>query len=162
MWFEEKLRSDVSRKSIGLNFVAVAGLIAGVGWCLIPPVGLKGPGSWQAPGLHTQLWVVVVFVGCCVGAFSGYLWLVGRAGEPGRSAAARAILSGNGPLSLLFFLCLSRSLFPFGTWTLSLSLSVSLVIYIYLSAYLVSSRIFLLLAYLLKCISSKAYYGALY
>ena len=52
----------MSGESIGLNFVAVAGLIAGAGRCLIPPVGLKGPGSWQAPGLHTQLWVVVVFV----------------------------------------------------------------------------------------------------
>ena len=52
----------MSGESIGLNLVAVAGLIAGAGWCLIPPVGLKGPGSWQAPGLHTQLWVVVVFV----------------------------------------------------------------------------------------------------
>ena len=28
----------------------------------MPPVGLKGPGIWQAPGLHTQLWVVVVFL----------------------------------------------------------------------------------------------------
>ena len=49
-------------ESIGLNFVAVAGLIAGDGRCLIFPVKLKGPGSWQAPGFHTQLWVVVVFV----------------------------------------------------------------------------------------------------
>ena len=52
----------MSGESIGRNFVAVAGLFAGVGRCLMPPVGLKGPGIWQAPGLHTQLWVVVVFL----------------------------------------------------------------------------------------------------
>ena len=116
----------MSGESIGLNFVAVAGLIAGGGRCLIPPVGLKGPGSWQASGLHTQLWVVV-FVNdlAVVSVHSLGFWLVGPAGEPGQSAAARAILSGNGPLPLLFFLCLSRSLFPFGTWTLYLSLHLS-------------------------------------
>ena len=72
----------MSGESIARNFVAVAGLIAGGGQCLIPPVGLKGPGSWQAPGLHTQLWVVVVFVDglavVSVHSLSNSGWLVLR------------------------------------------------------------------------------------
>ena len=128
----------MSGESIGLNFVAVAGLIAGARRCLIPPVGLKGPGSWQAPGLHTQLWVVVVFVnGLAVVSVhslgtSGLLVLrvnlgsVRLFGQFFREMDTCLFSSFSVSLSLSFHLGHG----PF------LSLSVSLAIYIYIYIYI--------------------------
>ena len=153
----------MSGESIGLNFVAVAGLIAGAGRCLIPPVGLKGPGSWQAPGLHTQLWVVVVFVDglavVSVHSLGTSGWLVLRVNLGSLRLLGQFYREMDPCIFSSFSVSLGLS-FHLGHGPF-LSLSISLAIYIYLSAYLVSSRIFLLLVYL-KCISSKVYYGALY